>query len=267
MRIDEHRCVSCGLCMEVCPKVLLSGPFEGGLPDDTVCFRCGQCQAVCPTGALELEGLPTMEKIAELPTAAMELQAVRLRHSVRSFRQEPVEEQVIRDMLEAGACAPSGSNRHPVSIIVVQEKEHMAWLRARAGQLLQERAVLWSASEDPQLRSRGNYFARVCGERPAGAAEDPVLFQAPALLLAVAEPQFLCDAAMTMAAMERLAYARGLGGVYCGFFTNGVKGDEQVHRYLGLDPGEEILLSFAVGRPSYVYRNAVPRKPLKVKRL
>lgn len=266
MRIDEQLCIHCGLCMRVCPKVVLFGPYEGGLPNETICFRCGQCQSVCPTGALELEGLPTKSKIAEIPTAAMELQAVRQRHSVRVFRQQPVEESVLQDILEAGACAPSGSNRHPVSIIVVQETEHMDWLRTRAGQLLQERAVLWSSSQDEVLRNRGKYFSRICGERPEGAIKDPILFHAPTLLLAVAEPQFLCDAAMTMASMERLIYAHGLGGVYCGFFTNAVNGDEEVHEYLGMDKKEEILLSFAVGTPKYTYRNAVPRKPLKVTR-
>lgn len=253
--------------MKVCPKVLLFGPFEKGLPGDDVCFRCGQCQAVCPTGALEPDGAPSKRLRGALPSAEMELRAVQHRHSVRAFQQKPMEEQVLQDILAAGACAPSGSNRHPVSIVVVQDAEHLAWLRARAGGLLLERAALWSASEDGQLRGRGKYFARVFGKQPAGAAEDRILFEAPTLLLAAAEPQFLCDAAITMSTMERVIYAHGYGGVYCGFFTNAVSGDAQTHAYLGLNKQEEILLTYAVGIPKYTYRSIVPRKPLKVTRL
>ena len=74
----------------------------------------------------------------------------------------------------------------------------------------------------------------------------------------------ICDAAMTASAMERLVYAHGFGGVYCGFFTNAVRSDPEIHHKLGMQEQDEILLTFAAGRPKYAFGSLVPRRPLRV---
>jgi len=52
LRLDEEKCVGCGMCLLVCPRAVLS------LRDSTVqivnrdaCMECGACARNCPTEA------------------------------------------------------------------------------------------------------------------------------------------------------------------------------------------------------------------------
>jgi nitroreductase len=44
------------------------------------------------------------------------------RHSVRKYKQQPVEKEKLLKILEAGRVAPTAANRQPQRILVIQEK-------------------------------------------------------------------------------------------------------------------------------------------------
>lgn len=53
---DRGRCVSCGACMNECPKEAISvwrGCFA--VVDRSLCIGCGRCQRVCPADCIELK--------------------------------------------------------------------------------------------------------------------------------------------------------------------------------------------------------------------
>lgn len=47
---DQHSCVSCGTCREICPMDV--DPINH--PDSAECIRCGKCAAACPAKALHV---------------------------------------------------------------------------------------------------------------------------------------------------------------------------------------------------------------------
>ena len=51
MRIDEEKCVQCGLCTKNCKASCIDG--KSGFVDYSRCVTCGNCMAVCPKGAIE----------------------------------------------------------------------------------------------------------------------------------------------------------------------------------------------------------------------
>ena len=75
--VDQDRCISCGLCEQICPeqtpdtfelgrsrRKAIAKPFARAVPDtftvvDEACTRCGDCLPVCPTDAIDLEAQPT----------------------------------------------------------------------------------------------------------------------------------------------------------------------------------------------------------------
>ena len=55
------------------------------------------------------------------------------RRSVRNFKDQPIPEEVIHQLLDAANNAPSGGNIQPVSIILIQEKENREILSEMVG--------------------------------------------------------------------------------------------------------------------------------------
>lgn len=54
---NPEKCLSCGACVEACPRQAHRVPPEGGhLLDRSRCTVCGTCAALCPASALELCG-------------------------------------------------------------------------------------------------------------------------------------------------------------------------------------------------------------------
>jgi uncharacterized protein (DUF362 family) len=49
------KCISCGLCEEICPKNAIENVPDGAQIDYTKCIRCYCCHEICPENAIELE--------------------------------------------------------------------------------------------------------------------------------------------------------------------------------------------------------------------
>ena len=49
---------------------------------------------------------------------------IKSRRSIRRFKQEPVDESILIDLVDCGRLAPSGGNLQPLEYIIVFEKEH-----------------------------------------------------------------------------------------------------------------------------------------------
>jgi nitroreductase len=57
------------------------------------------------------------------------LELVRERYSVRAYKTEPVDEEKLDQILEAGRLAPTAANRQPIRILVVETEGREAELR------------------------------------------------------------------------------------------------------------------------------------------
>ena len=49
MRVDTHKCVSCGACARACKMDV----DITKTPNHAECIRCGMCMKVCPTDAIQ----------------------------------------------------------------------------------------------------------------------------------------------------------------------------------------------------------------------
>ena len=64
MRVDQHKCVSCGRCARVC-KMDVDVTRS---PDHAECIRCGKCVSACPVGAVKFRyGLSLPDKQSSQP--------------------------------------------------------------------------------------------------------------------------------------------------------------------------------------------------------
>ncbi|MFO8034153.1 MAG: nitroreductase family protein [Candidatus Bipolaricaulota bacterium] len=69
------------------------------------------------------------------------LQEIQRRRTVRAFRSEPVEEEKIEALVEAGRWAPSGKNTQPWRFVVVRSQEK----RRELGELVPQRNMIATA--------------------------------------------------------------------------------------------------------------------------
>ena len=51
------------------------------------------------------------------------LKTIHERRSIRSFTDEPIDKEMIREIIDAGLCAPSGKNMQDVIILVAEKEE------------------------------------------------------------------------------------------------------------------------------------------------
>lgn len=52
LHLDENRCLSCGGCISVCPRMTVPVSHMNSLAEGILCRGCGLCVQVCPVEAL-----------------------------------------------------------------------------------------------------------------------------------------------------------------------------------------------------------------------
>ena len=56
LKLDEEKCVGCGMCLSVCPHaVLRSSNGKVEIRDRDACMECGACAQNCPVEAISVQ--------------------------------------------------------------------------------------------------------------------------------------------------------------------------------------------------------------------
>lgn len=135
IQIDEDLCTSCGNCIEVCKDFSIeqtNGKIQISNNSVFGCIGCGHCMAVCPTGAIEVTGREmSSEMLFDLPPRSMSpnfnqlLSLVQRRRSIREFTDQDVEEEKIKQILQAAQTAPMGLPPSDVNVLLLNGKEQV----------------------------------------------------------------------------------------------------------------------------------------------
>ena len=133
IRVDESKCIGCGLCVSVCnDRSLIMENRKARVADNPFygCYGCGHCMAICPSDAIEVVGrtlsrddlidLDDMEKPATYGQLHSLLQQ---RRSIREFRDKPVEKGVVERILESASTAPMGLPPSDVNVLVFDTRD------------------------------------------------------------------------------------------------------------------------------------------------
>lgn len=130
--VNKDLCIQCGTCARACPKFLIQLKQYPVLRDEDQCMRCQHCLAVCPAGALSILGYdPKSSPVVDgrLPDLRAMNTLVKSRRSIRQYRDENLDVQLIRDLLDTASYAPTGRNSRQVLFTVVDDKTVMRALR------------------------------------------------------------------------------------------------------------------------------------------
>ncbi len=144
------------------------------------------------------------------------LDVIFARRSIRKYTDEPVSEQDITALLEAGMAAPSGSNRKPWHFVVVTDKKVLKALADAHpyGKMLAGAALAIAVCGDPSI---SDWWVQDC----TAATEN--------ILIAVA--------------------ALGLGGVWLGCHGRPER-EQAVRKVLGIPAEIGVLSLLSIGHPA-----------------
>lgn len=166
----------------------------------------------------------------------MELfEALKERRSYRAYEQKPVEENVIRELLEACIYAPSGMDSQPWAFVIIEDQTYLKDLSDRAKKLVLE-----------EIQKQGLSDSDMHIADPAFN----IFYEAPVLICIFADKNvgtYLQDASLAAQNLMLAAHGKGLGS--CWIHDTLLFNDEIKAKY-NLPTNYEMVAPIVVGYPS-----------------
>lgn len=238
LRVDKEKCHQDGLCALDCPAGIIRFKGKGSFPElshngESVCLRCGHCVAVCPHGALDHAEVPQsvcppIDKTLEI-TRSQAIQFLRSRRSIRRFKDQPVEKNVLQQLIEIGRYAPTGSNSQLLEWRVINDKTRIHHVA--------EQVIEWMRSmlKDDLESKNMPYIPNLIKAWERG--HDAVLRSAPCLVTAYSpahDRNGMVHIALALSYMELAAPFYGLGTCWAGLLQGAILADSGLKQLVGI---------------------------------
>ena len=268
--VNPSTCTCCGECVADCPARIIV--MEEGLPTiapekEAACYRCQHCLTICPTGAVSILGLtPTGSRplAGGYPDPDKLETLIKGRRSVRRYKPENLEPDLLQRLLDVAWHAPTGMNSRDVLFTLVDDREKLAGLRdevmAGLGRMVREGRL-------PEGMEFFADFVRVWEEKGMD-----ILFRgAPHLLIASAPRQGVCpvpDCLIALSYFELFAQSLGVGTVWNGLTKWAVNNLlPETRQRLGIPEDHVIGYAMSFGRPALQFQRTVQHGPAAVNRV
>ena len=188
------------------------------------------------------------------------MKVIQDRRSIREWTDEPVSEQDLAMILEAGRLAPSGENAQPWRFIIVRDAEMRRKLGALAGGGSGRRFTAEFVTQQMQER-----FASLQDEAKKKAAFEKLtsgqvsafLANAPLNIIVCGKKDVWDTPYDTSAAIENMLLmvtALGLGACWVIAPCIDIRDEERLKALLDIPPGFKAISLISIGRPTRPHR-------------
>ena len=268
--VNMDKCTRCGQCVADCPPRIITMTDDSypkiAREKEAACYKCQHCLTICPTAALSILGLQPENSrplAGNYPKPEQLEILIKGRRSVRRYRDENLEPELLQRLLEVAWHAPTGLNSRQVCFTVVDDKEKMARLRSEVmdglGRLVRSNAL-------PEGLGFFAEFVRLWEEKGI----DTLFRGAPHLLVASASPQAvspLQDCLIALSYFELYAQANGVGTVWDGLAKWAINDlVPEARQRLGIPDDHQIGYAMAFGRPAIRYARTAQHGPALIRR-
>lgn len=268
--VDKQKCTRCGECVADCPAriIAMSDSCPSIAADkEPACYRCQHCLAICPVGALSILGLKAMNSrplFGNYPNPDKLETLIKGRRSIRRYKDEELQPELLERLLEVAWHAPTGINSRQVRFTLVDGREKVARLREQVmsglGRLVQNNTL-------PEGMEFFADFVRLWEEKGV----DIIFRNAPHLLFVSAPrnlPTPLPDCLIALSYFELFAQANGVGTLWDGLAKWAIN-DLLPETLPALGIPEDHLVGYAMvfGKPAVHYARTVQHGPALIHRV
>lgn len=268
--VNQETCTKCGQCVADCPALIINMGEKSPViaPEkEASCYRCQHCFSICPTGSISIFGLDPEKSLplaGNLPDAAFMELLIKGRRSVRRYKPENLEPEVLQRLLDVAYHAPTGRNARQVRFSVVDDRDKLAKLReevmTRLGCIVRENAL-------PEGRESFADIVRAWEERGVDT-----LFRGAPHFLVTSAPRTIAtpvqDCLIAMTTFELFAQTLGVGTVWDGLAKWAI--DDLMPEFrsrLGIPDDHVIGYAMAFGKPAVHYARTVQHGPAHIHRI
>ncbi len=266
--VNQEICIGCGICVPDCPTkdIFLSDCGKAEVKNKR-CLECGHCLAICPVNAVDCataqpgEVLPFDEQSFYIDPDKL-MNKIKFTRSVRSFKDEKLDDALIEKLIEAGRYTPTGTNSQEIFYLVV--RKDLSELKDIVYEGISRYADKIQAKSDADKRSR--YLAIYKGLYKSYMRDkeknDPIFFHAPVAVF-VCSPEAV-NASLAARSIELTAATMGLGACYLGFGVYGLSEMPEAMKAYGIPEGYLPQACLILGHPNVEYKRTVPRNPAQI---
>jgi nitroreductase len=195
------------------------------------------------------------------------MKVIQDRRSIREWTAEPISEEDLAMILEAGRQAPSGENAQPWRFIVVRDAETRKKLGALAGGGSGRRFTAEYVTNQMQERFanlQDDAKKKAAFEKLTSGQVSAFLANAPLNLVVCGKKDVWDTPYDTSAAIENMLLmitALGLGACWVIAPCIDIRDEERIKAILDIPPGFKAISIISLGRPTRPHRPR-PRMPL-----
>ncbi len=285
--INRTLCKNCGICAEVCPNKVIAknGSVHFRQEREHLCLQCGQCMAVCPSKAIKVIGLSYENDFREIPRKKADyenfMQILSSRRSVRNFKNRPVSEELIDEIVGSVSYAPFGAAPEKMEISIINNRKTIESALPLISDFFNgiEKMIenpiasgflrLMTSKEDFHtlknhiypIAKGGNYKIEN-GDGITRGAPTIITIHAPKDAEAHTNNGVIYATYIMLA-----AHAIGLGATMIECVIPAINRNKKLKRIFQIPDNNEAIMSIVVGYPKYKYKRTIKRNKHKINKV
>jgi nitroreductase/NAD-dependent dihydropyrimidine dehydrogenase PreA subunit len=283
-RINHSLCKNCGICAEVCPNKIISKTDRTEFKQESehLCLQCGQCMAICPTKSVQVEGLSYEDDFYDLPGKNNHfenfIELLSSRRSVRAFKDRPVSEKLLNEIVSSVSYAPFGAAPGKMEISVINNRETIESALPLISNFLHKAEkmienpitsrilkILTGEEEYQTVRnhiypiSKGGVYSLDNGDGITRGAPSIITIHAPKDAEAHTNNGIIYATYILLA-----AHAIGLGATMVECIITPINRNKKLKQIFHIPDQNEAIMSVILGYPKYRYKRTIKRNKHKV---
>ena len=252
--VDKEKCVHCGLCEKDCISNIIHQNQEKTPmikpEDENKCLKCQHCLSICPVGAISILGKnPNNSENCFTNINSEELALLmKSRRSIRHFKQENVDKEIMNKLKDMLKFVPTGCNSHQLHFSIIDDIEVMNRFRNRTNNKLKN--ILLKAGNNLITKKFGSFRDQIIN------GEDLIYRNAPHFIVASAPVKSPCpqqDGIIALSYFELLAQSLGIGTCWCGFGQMSLRSFPELCEFLEIPEGYTPVYTMLFGPTDIKY--------------